>query len=264
MLLKDREQEVIIDGVEPNHWIKLNVGTTGFYRVMYADDMLHKLLASFKFKKIPVLDRFGIANDMFALVKSGQVSAKKFLSVLESSSKEDDYIVWDTLDAGISSLSNILSHYDLFVRAKFNRFVVKILAPLAFRLGWEAKPNEDSHTALLRALVLGRLGRCDHGETIERARGIFLEHLEKKTELHPDLRLAIYGIVGRHFGKQGFEELKHIYETAGFGEIERNCIVAMSQTADPELLKTVFKYGIKDVTFTIRCFYYIHLLLLII
>lgn len=38
-----------------------------------------------------------------------------------------------------------------------------------------------------------------------------------------------------------------IYETVGFGEVERNCIVAMPQTLDPELLNTIFNYGIRDV-----------------
>lgn len=43
-----------------------------------------------------------------------------------------------------------------------------------------------------------------------------------------------------------------IYETVGFGEVERNCIVAMPQTSDVELLKEVFEYGIKDVIFFIH------------
>uniref|UniRef100_A0A1I7VNP8 Aminopeptidase n=3 Tax=Loa loa TaxID=7209 RepID=A0A1I7VNP8_LOALO len=246
VLLKEFEHDVTINDVDPKDWIKLNVGTTGFYRVLYSNDMLQALLPDFATKKIPVLDRFGIANDIFALVKSGRQSAKQFLSLLESSSNEDDYTVWSTLDSGISALSNVLSHYDPIMRSKFNKFIVKILIPVANRLGWEAKPNEDSQIALLRALILGRLGRCDHEETIKAAREKFLEHFRNKTELHPDLRLTIYGMMGRHYGKEGFQELKEIYETAGFGEVERNCIVAMPQTSDVDLLKEVFEYGIKN------------------
>ncbi|VDN01448.1 unnamed protein product [Thelazia callipaeda] len=245
-LLKNVEQEVIVSDVNPDEWIKLNVGTTGFYRVLYSDEMLQALLPDFASKKIPVLDRFGIANDIFALVKSGRAPAKQFLSLLESSSNEDDYTVWSTLDVGISSLSNILSHYDPTVRAKFNDFIIKILTPLANRLGWEAQPNEDSQVGILRALVLSRLGRSNHEPTIMTAREKFLKHYKNKTNLNPDLRLAIYSMIGRHFGKEGYQELKEIYETVGFGEIERNCIVAMSQTPDTELLKSVFEYGIEN------------------
>ncbi|VDK73005.1 unnamed protein product [Onchocerca ochengi] len=242
VLLEEFEQDIAINDVDPEDWIKLNVGTTGFYRVLYSHDMLQALLPDFATKKIPVLDRFGIANDMFALVESGRESAKQFLSLLESSSNENEYTVWSSLDSGISVLSNILSHHDLTLRSKFNKFIIKILVPVADRLGWEAKPNEDSQTALLRALILGRLGRCDHEQTIKVAREKFLEHIRNKTELHPDLRLMIYGMMGRHFGKEGFQELKEIYETVGFAEIERNCIVAMPQTSDVELLKEIFEY----------------------
>uniref|UniRef100_A0A1I8EA56 Puromycin-sensitive aminopeptidase n=1 Tax=Wuchereria bancrofti TaxID=6293 RepID=A0A1I8EA56_WUCBA len=223
VLLKGFQQNVTINDVDPKDWIKLNVGTTGFYRVLYSHDMLHALLPDFATKKIP------------------------FLSLLKSSSNEDDYTVWSSLDSGISELSNVLSHYDPVIRSEFNKFIIKILTPVADRLGWEAKPNEDSQIALLRALILGRLGRCDHEETIKTAREKFLEHFTNKTELHPDLRLTIYGMMGRHYGKEGFQQLKEIYETAGFGEIERNCIVAMPQTSDTELLKEVFEYCIQNV-----------------
>uniref|UniRef100_A0A915PS54 Aminopeptidase n=1 Tax=Setaria digitata TaxID=48799 RepID=A0A915PS54_9BILA len=246
VLLKEYEQDVVVDDIDPKDWIKLNAGTTGFYRVLYSHDMLQTLLPYFASKQIPVLDRFGVANDLFALVTSGRESAKQFLSLLESSSNEDDYTVWSTLDSGISTLSNALSHYDSGLRSKFNKFIIKILTPVAGRLGWEAESNEDSQVSLLRALILGRLGRCDHEETIKIARKKFLEHLKNKTELHPDLRLAIYGMIGRHYGREGFEELKEIYETVGFGEVERNCVVAMPQTSDTELLKEVFEYGIRN------------------
>ncbi|CAG9532065.1 unnamed protein product, partial [Cercopithifilaria johnstoni] len=67
ILLKEFERDVTINDVDPKDWIKLNVGSTGFYRVLYSHDMLQALLPDFSTKKIPVLDRFGIANDMFAL-----------------------------------------------------------------------------------------------------------------------------------------------------------------------------------------------------
>lgn len=49
----------------------------------------------------------------------------------------------------------------------------------------------DSQEALLRALILGRLGRCGDRQTIEKARELFISHLQTKNNLHPDLRLAV-------------------------------------------------------------------------
>ncbi|MCP9257385.1 Aminopeptidase [Dirofilaria immitis] len=221
VLLKEFQQDVVINDVDPKDWIKLNVGTTGFYRVLYSNDMLQALLPDFATKRFPYLTVLAlqmicllcisIKRDSFQ-VKSGRESAKQFLSLLESSSNEDEYPVWSCLDSGISALSNVLSHHDPVLRSKFNKFIIKILTPVANRLGWEAKPNEGA---------------------FEKA---FIEN--RKAE--------IYGMMGKHYGKEGFQELKKIYETAGFGEIERNCILAMPQTSDVDLLKQVFEYGIRD------------------
>lgn len=49
--------------------LQLNAGTTGFYRVEYSNEMLTALLPDIASGKMPVLDRFGIASDLFALVR---------------------------------------------------------------------------------------------------------------------------------------------------------------------------------------------------
>lgn len=68
ILMTDREQEFELEGVQPNEWIKLNQGNAGFYRVQYSNEMLESFLPAIKNKKMHAMDRFGIANDLFALV----------------------------------------------------------------------------------------------------------------------------------------------------------------------------------------------------
>ncbi|VDK40199.1 unnamed protein product, partial [Anisakis simplex] len=58
--------------------------------------------------------------------------------------------------------------------------------------------------------------------------------------------LQIYSVIGRNDGEEGAKKLKHIYETIGFGEVERHCIVAMAQTTDENVLKSFFKYAVED------------------
>uniref|UniRef100_A0A1I7X455 ERAP1_C domain-containing protein n=1 Tax=Heterorhabditis bacteriophora TaxID=37862 RepID=A0A1I7X455_HETBA len=69
ILLTEKEQTFIIDNVKEGEWVKLNAGTTGFYRVEYSEEMLNALLPDISNKNMPVLDRFGITNDLFALVE---------------------------------------------------------------------------------------------------------------------------------------------------------------------------------------------------
>uniref|UniRef100_F1KUM7 Aminopeptidase n=1 Tax=Ascaris suum TaxID=6253 RepID=F1KUM7_ASCSU len=247
MLLKDREQEFAIEGVKPDEWIKLNAGTTGFYRVDYPSDMFKALIPDISSKRLPVVDRFGITDDLFALVKAGRTSADQFLSLLAASVNEDEYTVWGALDAGLSSLINVINRAtDPTLRSRFDKFIVKTLTPVGNRLGWDKQAGEDSQVPMLRALILGRLARCGDEATIKIAREKFEEHFEKKTELHPDLRLTIYGVIGRCDGESGANKLKKIFETVDFGEVERHCIIAMSQTPEETLLKSFFKYAIEE------------------
>ncbi len=71
------------------------------------------------------------------------MSATQFLALLAASVNEEEYVVWGTLDSGISALANVLSRSsDPDLRTRFDAFIVKTLKPVAERLGWEAKPDE--------------------------------------------------------------------------------------------------------------------------
>uniref|UniRef100_A0A914C199 Aminopeptidase n=1 Tax=Acrobeloides nanus TaxID=290746 RepID=A0A914C199_9BILA len=248
VLFTGREKEITISGIKSDEWVKLNAGTSGFYRVQYSDDMFNALLPAIESKTMPVLDRFGIADELFALVESGKVPASNFLSLYAAAgASEDNFIVWAALDDGISNISNVITRYDDgTLKKRFNAFICKLLAPAGQRLGWVPAANEDNQVSLLRALILSRLAKAGHQPTIDAALAKFNDHFENNVDLHPDLRGMIYGVVARNTGKDGIEKLRKIFETCGFSEVERNCIVALGQASEENLLEDVFKYGVTE------------------
>uniref|UniRef100_A0A915EUB2 Aminopeptidase n=1 Tax=Ditylenchus dipsaci TaxID=166011 RepID=A0A915EUB2_9BILA len=247
LLFTKSEDVLTVDGVKPTDWIKLNAGTSGFYRVQYSDKMLTALLPAVQSKEMLVADRFGLAEDLFALVESGKIPSSQFLKFVAASSNEDEYIVWSALDCGISALSNVFMHHgDKAISDRFDSYIVKCLEPVAQRLGWEPQKNEGSQTGLLRALTLGRLAKAGHQPTIETAMNKFNEHVSNGVELNPDLRGVIFGCVGRSNKKEEIAKLQKIFKTCNFGEVERSCIVTMSQCSDQGLLEDVYKWGVND------------------
>uniref|UniRef100_A0AC34GDP0 Aminopeptidase N n=1 Tax=Panagrolaimus sp. ES5 TaxID=591445 RepID=A0AC34GDP0_9BILA len=123
-IMNASEQEFSVENVKSGDWIKVNSGTAGFYRVQYSDEMLKALLPAVESLALPVLDRFGIANDLFALVKSGKATADQFLSLVGASSNETEYVVWGALDGGVGSLLNVFSrHEDASIKKKLEEFV---------------------------------------------------------------------------------------------------------------------------------------------
>lgn len=63
--------------------------------------MLARLIAAFKSKQLPPLDRFNLANDLFALVAAGKTSVTFFTDLLAAAENEDSFIVWQTIDSGV-------------------------------------------------------------------------------------------------------------------------------------------------------------------
>ncbi|KAI1732802.1 peptidase family m1 domain-containing protein [Ditylenchus destructor] len=245
ILFTKSEEEVTLDGIDPNHWIKLNAYTSGFYRVRYSDEMLNALLPALRSKEVQVTDRYGLASDLFALVEAGKISATQFLNFLGASANEDEYIVWSAIDHGVGSLSNVLSHHgDAALKQKFDEYVCKCLEPVANRLTWNPKPNEESQIGLLRALILSRLAKCGHKATIDTALAKFQAYVNENADIVPDLRGMIFGCVGRTNSAEAISQLQKIFETCNFSEIERSCIMTMTQCSDKNLLSEIFDWGI--------------------
>lgn len=97
----------------------------------------------------------------------------------------------------------------------------------------------DPQTGILRGLILGRLCKCGHMPTVAKAVAKFYDRVEKGVPLVADLRSTVFSTVGRTEGRRGIYALKKVFETCGFSEVERQCVVALGQTTEPELLEEV-------------------------
>lgn len=242
-LLKDKQQEFVIEGVAPGEWVKLNSGTTGFYRVEYSDEMLHAMLPDISTGKMPVLDRFGLINDLSALVNTGRVSIAQFIEVAASSANEKEFVVMSTIDGGVGKLLTCAKNMSEETHKSAKQLIVKLFEKTGAELGFAAQDGEDSQKMMLRSTVQGRLARAGHQPTIDKFFQIFNDFLEKGTPIHPDIRQTVFSIVARNGGKDGFDKLMNLRETTTFQEIERQAMVGMAQTPDQALLAQLFEYG---------------------
>ena len=62
---------------------KLNAGQTGFYQVQYDEDNLDALGLRIQDKTLDYMDRWGLQNDLYALVRSGRVPLGRYLGFLD-------------------------------------------------------------------------------------------------------------------------------------------------------------------------------------
>lgn len=59
LLLKTSSTDILLEA-DPSQWIKINVGTIGFYRTKYTDEMLEQFLPDIQNQKIPPSDRYAV------------------------------------------------------------------------------------------------------------------------------------------------------------------------------------------------------------
>jgi hypothetical protein len=79
---------------------KINTGQTGFYHVCYNDaENLTRLGAMVARQQLPPMDRWGLQNDLFALVKSGLVPWRHFWTWLKTFACESAYLPLSSLDS---------------------------------------------------------------------------------------------------------------------------------------------------------------------
>ncbi len=149
-LLDDIEQVIELD--EDILAYKINDRQTGFYRVKYGDvknlDELGKRVLE---KSLPPEDRWGLENDFFALVKSGDASFEEYLKFISCYQKEDAYL----------PLTGIASHlYSAYLvledswRRRISSLAKSRFEDILERIGYDPVSDENHTTSLLRDQLL--------------------------------------------------------------------------------------------------------------
>nr|CAI5862745.1 unnamed protein product [Callosobruchus analis] len=248
-VLKTRSAEVVVPDIGPEDWIKVNPGTIGFYRTQYTSEMLEKFITAIRNKTLPPIDRLGLVDDLFAMVKAGHTNTIEVLKLLKAYEDETDYNVWSSAGNVLGRLTQLLDYTDC--KEDFKKYQKHLLKKVYIRLGWNQKPGETHLDTLLRGLVLGRLAWLDDENTVEEARKRFIKHAKSEEVLPADLRSACYKTVLRAGGKEQFETLLKLYRATDLHEEKDRIGRSLGAAKDPILLGKVLEFAMSDTVFVI-------------
>jgi len=145
-LLDKIEQEIDLD--EDILAYKINDRQTGFYRVKYSDvKNLDELGNRVLEKSLPPEDRWGLENDFFARVKSGDASLEEYLQFISFYENEDAYLPLTGM------ASNLYSAY-LVMEDSWRRRISSLAKPryegILENIGYDPVPDENHTTSHLR------------------------------------------------------------------------------------------------------------------
>ncbi|HEV7423827.1 MAG TPA: M1 family metallopeptidase, partial [Candidatus Paceibacterota bacterium] len=227
-----------------NFWLKINFGETGFFRTAYSKELLEKLKMPIEKKILPSWDRLGIIRDLFALAEAGIVPTTDALEFLSVYKNEDNYAVWVEIATGLGRLEQILARENS--KNNLNKFILDLFSPIMKTLSWEKKSSEPYTDALLRSLVISRLGRSGDKKIIAQVKKKFM--VMQKQHTHPDIRAVIYALVAFSGNMKEYKMLVKRYKEENLHEEKNRIGNALGYFKDKKILELVCTFAIsKDV-----------------
>eukprot|EP00897_Mesotaenium_endlicherianum_P006584 jgi/Mesen1/5954/ME000301S05083 len=240
--LSEKEADFAELVVPEGGWLKLNAGQTGIYRVNYTPDMWQALARAVTSLELPPTDRLGVLMDAFALAKAGVLRTSQALELATAFANETEYTVWSQLSADLGALESLLSateHLPLLEAVGSELYL-----PIASKVGWEPQEGESHLVAMLRPMVLQKLGTYQHALTIAECNIRFKFLLADLKLVSPDLRKFVMAMAVKYGGREEYEGVKRLFKEAPTQDLKIQCLTAMGQTRDAELVKEYLEFGL--------------------
>jgi aminopeptidase N len=242
-LLLDDMQQTIDLGADTVAY-KVNAGQTGFYRVKYADEKnIAELGRRVREKSLPPEDRWGLQNDLYALVKGGDASLDEYL----------DFLAWyDTEDAYLpltSTAENLFSTYlimDQDWRRKLSALAIPWFESLLAKIGYEPAPRENHPTARLRDQFIWDAALYGSESALNFALDQF-RSLMKGAAVHPDIVKSVMQVGALAGNEQVFEWFDRRLRESQIEHERLNILTALGCFKDKELIIKTQQYILDEV-----------------
>jgi tricorn protease interacting factor F2/3 len=131
---------------------KINPDQAGFYHVCYTDAQnLARLGDMVRQQQLVPMDRWGLQNDLFALVKSGRASMATLLDMAVNYSGERSYLPLSSLDSHLFEAFLVLRGD---IRARIAHTATALTNAALEAIGRLPEPGESQTTAMLRDQLL--------------------------------------------------------------------------------------------------------------
>ena len=249
-LLMTRKLDTI-HNIPADRALKLNVNGAGNYRVEY-DEASWKLLLG-ALKNLGVEDRVNLLSDAWGLVQANRAPiglyfklVEKLPASIELAEREQIIHVLDFINRLLSGSSE---------QEKFQRYARSLLRPTFDAVGWETKPDEKAATANLRASLITALGNLNDPKVVANCRERFKAFLTNPESLAPDLRPAVFSVVGRYADELAWNELHQLGLKTTSVEEKQNYYDALAGAIDSKLVKKTLPIALTDELPTSRAIF---------
>ena len=199
--LVDGEATVKLPGCGP---VLVNAGQSGYYRTLYAPAQLAALTRSFT--TLAPIDQLGLMTDGWAEGMVGLQPVSDFLDMAAATPSDAAPQLWEEVAGSLTALDTYYRG-DAARQNRLRAWGVKLLKPVFARVGWDAKPGENTPTTLLRTQLIGALAQLDDKDVLGHANQLFAESANNPKAIPPALLKTVYAIVAMHADAATWDKL---------------------------------------------------------
>ncbi|CAA6672775.1 unnamed protein product [Spirodela intermedia] len=235
-----------------NHWIKLNVDQTGFYRVKYDDVLTARLRSAIEGKQLSVADRFGILDDSYALCMACKLPLSSFLSLVDSFREELEYTVLSQLIAISYKVVRIVADATPELLGDVKQIFINLFQ-------FSAEERRGPPRCNVTGELLTVLAELGHDSTRDEALKRFAVFLDDRNTplLPPDTRKDSHAVVVDDFSaggicccdagvdasnRSGYESLLRIYREADLSQEKGRVLSSLACCPDPQMVLVVLNF----------------------
>ena len=193
-----------------NGWIKLNYGQRGLYRVFYEKRELMKLGTLVKEGRLSWSDGWGMANDLFALARAGDIKVREYLDFADLFRDRCEYPMANSMIEHMLFMHDMLPEGDA-LRKRIESICIDYSGYHIRKLGWKPRRGENGIDAAMRSAAISAAGYAGDTETISKAIKLFSDFKTKGIEIDSDIRSSVFRIAARNGSAKLYDWFKNSY-----------------------------------------------------
>ncbi len=192
--------EIRAEGCGP---VKVNAGSTGYYRTLYTPEAFESLAGVFD--QMDPLDQLGFLYDTSALGTTGYAPISDYLELAASVKLDADPVIWSQVAGRLNGLKAQFKGQP--GEEAFGAYARARLSPLMDSIGWDPKPGEPANTAILRGRLIAILAQLNDPAVVAEARRRFAAAQTDPSALPSGIRGTVVGTVGYYADEAAWEDL---------------------------------------------------------
>jgi tricorn protease interacting factor F2/3 len=194
-------------------------------------------------KELSLEDRWGLQNDLYALVKIGEVAIDDYLDFLAYYSTEDAFLP-------LTSIAGHLSHAFLIMEGKWKKKILSFgksfLEGVLSEIGYDPVTNEKQSLSILRDQILWQLVLYESERATEFALDQFAL-LMRGNDIHPDIVASVMKTGALRGDQSVLEWVKQKLEISESEHERMNLLAALGSFGDRGLMEKALAYSLEKV-----------------